>query len=273
MASAAQDPKTQKLPPLKNGEMAQVLSIALKGKETKAPPKYTEGTLLGDMEAAAKFIENDPELRSMLRGVTGIGTAATRDATIEGLKHDRYIEKSGKYLVPTAKGVSFIVWLEKYMPELTSVEMTARWEAELALVAQRGGGAAFEKNVAALVEKFVSTMKTAEPLHFEGARNQPTNKESENMSENTPRVSKPTDKMLEFAKNIASRVGARVPDEVMTDFDACKAFIDSNKDAAMRPSDKQLSFANSIAERKGVTIPEEIKANGRELSLWIDANK
>ncbi len=87
------------------------------------------------------------------------------------------------------------------------------------------------------------------------------------------RANKPTDKMLEFAKNVAKRIGVRVPDEVMTDFDACREFLDSNKEAAMRPSDKQLNFAKSIAERKGVDIPEEVLNNGRELSKWIDDHK
>ena len=90
---------------------------------------------------------------------------------------------------------------------------------------------------------------------------------------NEPRKSNPTDKMLEYAKSIATRVNVRVPDEVMTDFEACKAFIDQHKDAAMRPSDKQLNFANSIAERKGLTVPAETAANGKELSKWIDLHK
>lgn len=86
------------------------------------------------------------------------------------------------------------------------------------------------------------------------------------------RVSKPTDKMLEFAKNIAKKIGKPVPDDVMVSFDACKAYLDANKDAAMRPSDKQLNFANVIAERKGLTVPPEALGNGKELSKWIDAN-
>lgn len=93
------------------------------------------------------------------------------------------------------------------------------------------------------------------------------------MSEPSARVGRPTDKMLEFAKNIASRVGKSVTDEIMTDFEACRAFIDENKEQALRPTERQLAFAQRIADEKSVEIPPEALANGRELSKWIDANK
>lgn len=94
------------------------------------------------------------------------------------------------------------------------------------------------------------------------------------MSDNgQPRTNRPTDKMLEFAKSIAKRIGQPVPDEVMSSFDACKEFLDANQAVAMLPSEKQLSFANSIAVRNGLTIPAEALAAGKELSKWIDANK
>lgn len=88
----------------------------------------------------------------------------------------------------------------------------------------------------------------------------------------TTRANKPSDKMLEFAKRIATKVGVKVPNEVMTDWDACKQFIDDNKEAAMRPSEKQIAFANRIAQEKGVSVPEEALKDGRELSKWIDEN-
>lgn len=272
-AKPGADSATSLLPDLEDGELAVIESIEVKERKTKPPALYTEGTLLDDMKAAAKFVEDDPVLKKMLREASGLGTAATRDSIIEGLKHDKYIEKSGKNLVATAKGEAFILWLESFMPELTDVALTARWEAELSLVAQQGGGKAFEARVTDSVKKLISILKTAHPLGVPSSSSS-TSKESSSMSDTTPkRANKPTDKMLEFAKNVAKRIGVRVPDEVMTDFDACREFLDTNKDAAMRPSDKQLNFAKSIAERKGVDIPEDVMANGRELSKWIDEHK
>lgn len=264
---------TSFLPDLEDGELAVIDTIEVKERKTKPPALYTEGTLLDDMKAASKFVEDDPVLKKMLKEASGLGTAATRDSIIEGLKNDKYIEKSGKNLVATPKGEAFVLWLESIMPELTDVALTARWEAELSLVAQQGGGKAFEARVTDSVKKLISILKSAHPLGVPSSSSS-TSKESSSMSE-TPakRANKPTDKMLEFAKNVAKRIGVRVPDEVMTDFDACREFLDSNKEAAMRPSDKQLNFAKSIAERKGVDIPEEVLNNGRELSKWIDDHK
>ena len=260
----------QSLPELEDGEIATIVQLEVKERKTKPPSHYTEGLLLADMEGAAKFIENEPDLKRALKAVSGLGTAATRDSVIEGLKHDKYLEKSGKHMVATPKGIAFIQWLEKVMPELTDVATTARWEAELGMVAQQGGGKAFEDRVTATVIKLISILKAAPSLGVLSSSS-PTSKENKKMSDNTSqKANKPTDKMLEYAKSIAKKVNVRVPDDVMTDYDTCKAFIDANKDAALRPSDKQLNFAKVIAERKGLEVPAEALVNGKDLSKWID---
>ena len=271
MATTPGDIESAALPPLEDGEWATIERIDIKEKKTKPPSRYTEGTLLDDMMAAAKFIENAPELKKVLKEASGLGTAATRHAIIETLKHHSYIEQAGNNIVPTSKGIVFIEWLEKVMPELVDVEVTARWEAELAVVAEKGGGAAFQAKVADSVRRMISIFQAAPSM---GAHSTPVSKETPRMSDSSaPRSNKPSDKMLEFAKNIAKKLGQAVPDEVAADWEACKKFIDDNKDAANRPTDKQVNFAKTIADRKGATIPPEILANGRELSRWIDENK
>ena len=263
----------QQLPPLEDGELASVSDVACVAKQTKPPVPYTEGTLLDDMMNASKFIQDDPSLKKVLKDLSGLGTAATRDSIMESLKGHGYLTKTGKNLLPTEKGIRFINWVDTYMPELTDVAQTARWEARLAVVAREGNGKQFERDVAEKVKTLVSIFKKAEPMPSSRSSSTSTT-ENSSMSENKPpKANKPSDKMLEFAKSIAKKVGVRVPDEVMADWDACKAFIDQNKDAAMRPSEKQLSFANSIAQNKGLTIPEEVLANGKELSRWIDDNR
>jgi len=271
-ADAERDDIEQSLPPLDDGEIAEIVAIDIKARKTRAPAHYTEGTLLDDMKGASKFVEDDPELKKLLKEVSGLGTAATRDNIIETLKGHKYLEKSGKHIVATAKGIAFITWLEKVVPDAVNVALTARWEAELAVVEKKGGGKAFEDRVAQKVREMISTFKAAPPMNHAATT---THKESDKMTDtNEPkRASKPTDKMLEFAKSIAKKVGVRLPEEVMGDFDTCRAFIDEHKDVAMRPSDKQLNFANSIASSKGLTVPPEVLANGRELSKWIDEHK
>lgn len=259
------------LPDIQDGELATVMSVKLVSKKTEPPEPYTEGLILEDMMDAAKFIQEDPVLRKVLKKVTGIGTAATRDAVIEKLKEHKYLTKKGKHIVATDKGLALYQWLKQVYPAAVDVAMTARWEAELAHVEEVGGGPAFEAKVLRELNELIATLKAAPPM----ALTSTNSKESSMSDSSAPRTGsgKPTDKMLEYAKSIAKKLGMRIPDDVMTDFEACKTFINDNKDAAMRPSEKQLNFANSIAASKGLTVPPEALANGRELSAWIDENK
>src|SRR5205814_4186747 len=99
----------QAVVPVSPNESAKVLAIEIKENETKPPARFTEATLLSAMEGAGKFVE-DEELREAMRE-RGLGTPATRAQIIEGLIHDGYIERRGKELVVTAKGLSLITLL------------------------------------------------------------------------------------------------------------------------------------------------------------------
>lgn len=258
------------LPVINDGESLQIVQLSALTKETKAPVMFTEGTLIAAMESPAKFITGNSDLRKVANETGGLGTAATRDACIEGLKADKYLVVTGKQIDSTEKGDLLIEWLEANYPDLTDVALTAAWEQELATVAIKGGGRNFEQKINEKIRGLVATLKTAPPLRGGSL----TNLENQSMSDTGEnRISPPTSKMLDFAKNIATRINQRIPEEVMTNFEKCKEYIDKNKDAANQPSPKQLTFATSIAGRKGLTIPPETLANGKELSAWIDANK
>lgn len=271
-ADERDEAKEQVLPPVEDGEAARVLDVQVKSKRTRPPSHYTEGALIEDMKGAAKFVEDDAELKKVLKDASGLGTSATRDNIIETLKHHGYLDKSGKHLVATEKGIAFVQWLKQAMPELTDVAVTARWEAELSVVAKRGGGKEFEDKLAAKVREMMSILKSSPPLDGTSHTTQTTEKTSMSETE-TRRASKPTDKMLDYAKSIAKSIGQRVPDDVMTDFDACRAFIDANKDSANQPTEKQVKYAESIAKSKGLTIPAEVRANKKLISAWIDEHK
>jgi len=266
---AADNEREQVLPPLVDGEMARVLDVRVVAKKTKPPSRYTEGTLIEEMKNAGKYVE-DSELRAILKQVSGLGTSATRDSIIETLKAHKYLKISGKHVLPTEKGEALIRWLDEHCSELTDVTLTARWEAELDAIATRGGGAKFESAIAARVREIVSTLQQATPIGGGGSS------ENNNMTEQTPSArgaNKPTSKMIDFARKIATRLGQELPKEVEASFDACKAYLDANQAAVKRPTEKQLGFANNIAERKGLEIPDDALADGKLLSAWIDANK
>ncbi|MBW5447496.1 DNA topoisomerase 3 [Cohnella sp. CFH 77786] len=114
----------------------------VKAKETQPPKHYTEGTLLKAMESAGKQIE-DEELRDAMKD-SGLGTPATRAATIERLKQVGYIDMQGKKLTITRKGRTAIELIRGAGVELlASPEMTGHWERRLTEISR--GQASAEK--------------------------------------------------------------------------------------------------------------------------------
>ena len=123
----AKNDEEESLPPLQVGDKRRVSSAKVMAKKTQPPAPYTEGTLLGAMEHAGRLIEND-ELREQMKD-NGLGTPATRAAIIERLIQVRYVQRRGKILVPTEKGLLLV----QVLPEpMTSPETTGRWEKGLA---------------------------------------------------------------------------------------------------------------------------------------------
>jgi DNA topoisomerase III len=119
--------ESAELPPLEQGQPVTCASAEVEAKETKPPPRYTEATLLSAMETAGKLID-DEELREAMKE-SGLGTPATRAETIETLIRREYIERGGKDLLPTPKGLQVITMLEEH--PLTSPELTGSWEKRL----------------------------------------------------------------------------------------------------------------------------------------------
>lgn len=115
---------------LNRDEEVHCADALVKEKETQPPKHFTEGTLLKAMESAGKQIE-DEELRDAMKE-SGLGTPATRAATIERLKKVGYIEMQGKKILLTQKGRTVIELIRGAGVELlTSPEMTGHWERRL----------------------------------------------------------------------------------------------------------------------------------------------
>jgi DNA topoisomerase-3 len=112
------------------GEKVHTESINANALVTKPPARYTEATLLSAMEGAGKLIDDD-ELRDAMAG-KGLGTPATRAATIEGLLTERYLLREGRELIPTAKAAQLMTLLRGLgVNELTAPELTGEWESKL----------------------------------------------------------------------------------------------------------------------------------------------
>jgi len=147
------------LVPVKPGEQVQVESVESKGLKTRPPARYSEATLLGAMEGAGKTIDDD-ELREAMQE-KGLGTPATRAATIEGLIAEKYMLREGRELIPTAKAFQLMTLLRGLgVEELSKAELTGEWEYKLAQM-EKGALSrdAFMKEIAAMTEHIVKKAK------------------------------------------------------------------------------------------------------------------
>jgi DNA topoisomerase-3 len=121
---------SQALPKLTRGEAVDTLEVEAAEKETKPPRRYSDASLLGAMETAGKLVDDD-ELREAMKD-SGIGTPATRAAIIERLIDVGYIERDGRALVATDKGLNVVRLLGEH--PLTSPGLTGDWEHRLARI-------------------------------------------------------------------------------------------------------------------------------------------
>ena len=114
------------------------------------------------MEGAGKTIDDD-ELREAMQE-KGLGTPATRAATIEGLIREEYVNREGRELVPTPKAFSLMFALHMlHIVELASPELTGEWEHKLKLIEQgKLSRDEFMKEISELVKKVVAMIKTGE---------------------------------------------------------------------------------------------------------------
>src|SRR4029079_18104292 len=120
----------QRLPKLEQGEQADVRKVEWEAKETKPPRRFSDASLLAAMETAGKLVEEDEAREAMKE--SGIGTPATRAAIIERLIDVGYVERDGRALVVTEKGLGVVRLLDDHL--LTSPSLTGDWEARLAKI-------------------------------------------------------------------------------------------------------------------------------------------
>ena len=126
------DVKEQILPQISQGDKIEVITCDIETGKTKPPARYNEATLLTAMESPADA-RMSAELQAILKTTSGLGTPATRADIIEKLFSTFYIERRGKEIIPTSKGMQLIGIVPD---ELKSAQLTAKWEQELALISK-----------------------------------------------------------------------------------------------------------------------------------------
>lgn len=136
-------------------EKAEVLE-----KETQPPQRFTDATLLSQMEHANKLITEE-DLKETLKG-KGIGTPATRAQIIERLIEVGYVEREKNNLLPTEKGIRLIDLVSYVGVEvLLSPSLTAEWEYKL-LEIEKGkyDATTFIDGIKKLTNEIIDKVKT-----------------------------------------------------------------------------------------------------------------
>jgi DNA topoisomerase-3 len=157
----------QLLPKLEQGEAVETLSVESLRKETQPPRRFTDASLLAAMETAGKEVE-DAELREAMKD-SGIGTPATRAAIIERLVDVGYVEREGRAIVATEKGIQVIRLLDGH--PLTSADLTGDWEHRLGLI-ERGEDTrpAFMTDIAKFTTETVQELDKLKGVRIERAK-------------------------------------------------------------------------------------------------------
>ncbi len=130
---------------VREGEAFEIKKVRTRKVADRPPERYTEATLLSAMEHAGRFVD-DADLKKNLKG--GIGTPATRADIIEKLIQNHYVEREGKFLVPTSYGRELV----RLAPEmLQSPLLTAQWESRLSSISE--GSESYEHFISDIKEK------------------------------------------------------------------------------------------------------------------------
>ena len=157
-----EDERDQTLPELRQGDKLSVQWAKTQPGQTAPPKRYTEATLLTAMEHPAAQVKDKDQSR-ILEETGGLGTPATRADIIEKLFSAFYIERRGKELWPTSKGIQ-VVGLAP--ADLRSAALTARWEKRLGDIAQgREGETSFVEEMKDFASRLVSEVKASEDTY------------------------------------------------------------------------------------------------------------
>jgi DNA topoisomerase-3 len=268
--------EAQLLPPLRNGETAQLQDPKIENKETRPPPRYNEGTLIEAMQNAWRFVD-DEVLRNRLKEAKGIGTPATRAEIIGGLKKQSFLMAQGKHIVPTETGLSLFGILKQADPALVDPGVTAQLECLLddVVVGKQEMIGAIDA-VCDVAQRIIGKLKDSG-----AAGGLPSLGTSVGTGDGSY---PPTPAMKRFAESIARQKRVQPPPGYKTSISICRKFLNEHApktgDGAAagtkdpRPvSPAQLMYAKRIAQGKGLVIPDEAKANSAAMSAWIGANR
>ncbi|MGO4512073.1 type IA DNA topoisomerase [Bradyrhizobium sp. 2TAF36] len=268
--------EAQLLPPLRNGETAQLQDPKIENKETRPPPRYNEGALIEAMQNAWRFVD-DEVLRDRLKEAKGIGTPATRAEIIGGLKKQGFLIAQGKNIVPTETGLSLFGVLKQADPALVDPGVTAQLECLLddVVVGKQEMVGAIDA-VCDVAERIISKLKEGATTGLPSLLGR--------AGGNGPGTFPPTPAMKRFADSLVRQKRIKPPPGYKTSISICRKFLSehapkkSDGEAAGKLDPKlvshaQLLYAKKLAQGKGLIIPDDARTNSVTMSAWIDTNR
>lgn len=216
---------------LKQGDELQIMGYGLAEVKKQAPQRYKESNFISLLEKE------------------GIGRPSTYATFLPILLKREYIEiqKKGKNanIVATNKGINFIQSVKSDDEWISQSEFTKQMESVLDEIS----------------DGKVGYLDFIKPLHEKMGFEEPS----------TSKVKPPSDKQLEWAKNLASNLNIELPKGIEEDWKICSEFIEKNKDKDIRPpSEKQLAFAKKLASDNKVELPKDIEKDMKICSKFID---
>ena len=151
----------QALPLMRVGDQVEWVDGRVDHRQTKAPPRFTDGTLIAAMSSVHKLV-TDSKIKARLKETSGLGTEATRASILEVLVKRGFVERKGKTILSTEAGRILIAALP---PALTDPGVTGLWEDFLSeIAAGRRTLDEFETQQRAFVMKRVQAAKDGAAL-------------------------------------------------------------------------------------------------------------
>lgn len=133
-------------------------------KETTPPGRYSDGSLVGEMETCGKHVEDEEEAEALKE--SGIGTPATRASIVEDLIYKGLARRDGRTLIPTDLGSTLVRIVRNLdLESLAKPDLTGKWERRLKQIVEGTYDAeAFRKEIIDLVSQMVAKVKGADSV-------------------------------------------------------------------------------------------------------------
>ncbi|MPR05680.1 type IA DNA topoisomerase [Microvirga tunisiensis] len=288
-AKGDDDPSVGRLPPVTNGENANVSEARIETAKTEPPRRITRGELPVVMGRLVDQID-DPKLKAALENPAnpnepkGLGTAATRDAILPKLIKSQYVTLlKGKDppLQVTEVGMAFIDAVRRVFPSYADPVGRALFESELAEIGRATSrtdamrrAAAFQERTRTRLKELIETISKADAVALDPSKVPPA-------GAGKP----PTPAMVAFATKLAAQKGLPLPRGLKTNSAVCRAFLDqhapprpeqanpqqgSQQTGPRAPSDAMLRYANSLAQQKQIEVPPEALTDFAACKAFID---